>query len=473
VGSSGCSSLVAHETASRTPDDPATPWAPPESALPPPEEPTAPVTIPKELLESAQSWTLEDIVDLALRNNPQTQSTWAAARAAAAHLGSDQGAYYPQLTGTAGYWKIESSISRDFIVQRKYFAPSLSLQFVLFDFGKRAGDVGESRQLLYAANWEHNATIQDVVLEVEQAYYRYLSAKAARDAVQAAVDEASTSLDAAQELEDAGLATVADVLQARSNLAQQQLALQTIEGQIQTLRGSLATAMGISPTVAYDVGMLPSDLPVSEVSESIEDLIHEAETYRPDLATARAEAEAARKHEQSVRAEGWPEVSLQGNVSRWFYDSVNQYSDNYSLWVSLSVPLFTGFSHSYDVEEARANAELARSRYEVSKSSVELDVWTSYYDVKTASERIASAKDFLDSATESHAVSLEQYKAGVGTILDLLSAQRTLEQARAQDVLARTEWFLAVANLAHATGRLGTSKPVPTVRTETGHEGDR
>jgi outer membrane protein len=462
----GCSGIAGRHSASQAPDGPATAWTPPTKAVAPAEEPRKPVSVPVEFLESKDAWTLEDIVDLALRNNPATRATWASARAAAAAVESKWGAYFPQITGTAGYSKSHSSFSQSFAVDRKYFAPGLSLHFVLFDFGKRAGDVAESRQALYAANWTHNAMIQNVVLEVEKTYYEYLYTKALRDAARAALEEAQTNLDAAKERQQAGLATVADVLQAKSNYAQRKLALQTVEGRIQTIRGSLATAMGLSPTLDYDVGLLPSRLPVSEVSDSVEALIRDAETYRPDLAAARATAEAARAHLESVKAEGWPTISIDGNASRWYYDSWDDYSNNYSLGVFFSIPLFTGFSHSYDVVEAQSQVDLARQRYETSRSSVELDVWTSYYDLKTASEHLVTAREFLDSATESHSVAVERYKSGVGTILELLSAQTTLEDARAQDVQARTDWFLAVAQLAHATGRLGTAAPIATTRTQ-------
>jgi outer membrane protein len=462
----GCSGLARRVSDPRAPEGPATVWTPPEEALAPAEEPRAAVSIPPEFLASKDAWTLEDIVNLALRNNPATRSTWAAARASAAHMASDWGAYLPSVTGAVSYSKTKSSFSQDFVVERKYAAPGLALHFVLFDFGKRGGDLEESRQALYAANWTHNAMIQDVVLEVERTYYQYLYAKALRDAASAAVEEAQTNLDAAQERQDSGLATVADVLQARSILAQRKLALQTVEGQIQTIRGSLATAMGLPPTVDYDVGLLPSNLPGAEVSQTVEELIAQAETYRPDLAAARSQAQAALAHVQSVKAEAWPEISIDGSVSRWYFDSWDNRADNYMLGVFLSLPIFTGFSHSFDVVEAQADADLAHERYETSKSSVELDVWTSYYDLKTASERLATAREFLDSATESHTVAVERYKSGVGTILELLSAQTTLEQARAQDVQSRTDWFLALAQLAHATGRLGTSTPVPATRAQ-------
>jgi hypothetical protein len=51
-------------------------------------------------------------------------------------------------------------------------------------------------------------------------------------------------------------------------------------------------------------------------------------------------------------------------------------------------------------------------------------------------------------------VALGRYKAGVGTILDLLSAQSALQSARAQRVQAYSDWFVSLTQLAHDTGTL-------------------
>ena len=165
-----------------------------------------------------------------------------------------------------------------------------------------------------------------------------------------------------------------------------------------------------------------------------------------------------------MKAEGRPEITLQGSASRRYFEGFDQHRDSWLAGVFLNVPLFTGFSHAYDVRQAEALASAAESRLATLRSSLELDVWQGYYDLQTATQRLETARDFLDAAQQSHDVATGRYESGVGSILDLLAAQTALQEARAQDVGARTDWYLAVATLAHATGRLGTSAPVPTVR---------
>jgi len=117
-------------------------------------------------------------------------------------------------------------------------------------------------------------------------------------------------------------------------------------------------------------------------------------------------------------------------------------------------PIFTGFRNSYDVREARIEADLAKENVRSLEQQVGLQVWTSYYALQTATQRLTTARDLLTSAQQSADVARDRYKAGVGNILDVLTAESALESARAQEVQARADWFRAVAQLAHDTGTL-------------------
>ncbi len=70
-------------------------------------------------------------------------------------------------------------------------------------------------------------------------------------------------------------------------------------------------------------------------------------------------------------------------------------------------------------------------------------------------QKIKTAQDLLASAEKSYEVALARYKEGVGSILDLLTAQSVLENGRGQDIQARTEWFLSLVQFTHDTGTLG------------------
>jgi outer membrane protein TolC len=160
---------------------------------------------------------------------------------------------------------------------------------------------------------------------------------------------------------------------------------------------------------------------------------------------------------RKVEAQAYPSINGTANWGNTYYGTTALSKDNYSGALLFSVPLFTGFSQRYNVQQARADEETAQARLNRLEQQVVLEVWTSYYNLKTAEQRVRTSEDLLNSATESYKVALGRYKAGVGSILDLLSAQSALEGARAHRVQATADWFVSLAALARDTGTLTVS----------------
>ena len=434
---------------------PAVPWTPPARLASSAAPASPPAAIPPELLTSPAPWTLGDIVDIALRNSSLTREAWHAARAAAAAYASERGGYFPEIDLNADYNRQKPATSAGGTqAEQRWESGSLDLNWLLLDFGGRRASIEESRQALVAANWGQNAAIQGVILDVEQAYFQHSAARALLAAEEASVQEAQASLDAAQARHTAGIATIADVLQARTALSQAQLALDEIRGQIETTRGALATAMGLMADTDFEVEIAEGPPPLESIAEEVEIYLRRAQALRPDLAAARAEAEQAKAHVRNVRADALPSIHATGSLGRVYLHSPADEQNTYSASLLLQWPLFAGFSHYFDVRRAQADAERARARLAGMEQAVGLQVWTSYYALKTAEQRLRTSADLLQSATENHDVAAGRYQAGVGTILDLLTAQAALENARAVLVMARADWYLAVAQLAHDTGTL-------------------
>jgi outer membrane protein TolC len=434
-------------------------WLSPRSLTPEPVPLKQESQIPPDLSGRIHDLTLTDLIDLALLTSPQTRASWYATRSAREGLSALKGSYYPQLDLGLDANRVHgSAVGGRFKFDQRTVVPSASLAYTLFDFGKRGAEVEEKRQDLIAANWNHNTTVQRIVLEVQHAYYQYLDARALVAAEEAAVEEARMSLEAAEFRHRAGVATIADVLQARTTLSQAELSLATVRGQIQIIRGIIATSLGISPTSDFDVrGELPEELPLEQVSQNVDFLIEEARAKRPDLAATRALASKAEAHVRNVKREGWPVLEMSGNLERVYYFAPDFASDNYSFGVSLRFPLFTGFRHMHEVHQAKEDLEAARAGITDLEQQVTLEVWTSYYNMKTASEKVGTSRNLLESATQSYETSLGRYKAGVGSILELLPAQAALEDARAQSIRAKTDWLLSVAQLEHDMGTLWRS----------------
>jgi outer membrane protein len=430
---------------------PNVPWTPPANAVPPP--------LPKTSYVGPDSGTitLDQAINIALTNNPDTRAAWFEARAAEAALGSSRSSYLPEIDLNASFTRTRNAAQggRSITLSNAY-GPSLALSYLLFDFGGRAAQIEEARQTLIATSFTQNQTIQNVILRVEQSYYGYLGAKNLLASEDATVRERQTSLDAAKARHDAGVATIADVLQAQTALSQAQLNRESFEGNLHVFEGSLSTAMGLPPTTRFTAGELAPDVPLDTISTAVDELIARAETSRPDLAAARAGVERSRARVQEVRAQGLPSFSITSSIaSTTFRGAANVTTQPYSAGISMRFPLFTGFRNTYDVRQAEELEKVTLEDARGLQQQIDLQVWTSYYSLQTAGQRVKTSRDLLNAAQQSADVARSRYKSGVGSILDLLTAEAALETARAQEVQSRADWFLTMAQLAHDVGTLG------------------
>lgn len=457
------------------PDAPNHLWQPPRRAERP--DSLRPAAIPAGLAERAASLTLGDVVDLALQNNPATRASWAQARAAADAYGSARGSFLPTVDAVVNATRssqpaaTSSGNGGTVIIDRTRtsVAPAISVNYLLFDLGGRGGRVAAARENAFALGFTHNATIRNTVLQVEQAYFTYVGTRALLEAQRTSVQEALASYRAAAKRDSVGLATIADVLQARTALSQAQLALVTTEGQLQTTRSALAVALGVSPTLPYDVVASPADVPVGEVADSVEALINLALRTRPELQAAYANAAAARAQVRVARSAALPSLALTGTGGYTNSSIPALTGRNYTVGLGLQLPLFNGGSRQYDIARAQALAEAADAQAENVRQTVITDVFSSYYDVRTATQQVRTTDELLASAGASLRAAQARYTGGVGSILDLITAQTALANARAQQVQARWVWALRLAQLARDAGALDVhgAANVPVTRDST------
>src|SRR5947209_3453136 len=237
-----------------------------------------------------------DVVDLALRNNPATRLSWAQARAAADVFGASRGAFLPTVSVDVNASAARPLAPSGLLSQRTQYGPSVGLSYLVLDFGARAGNIDVARQTAVAADLSHNVAVQNTILGAEQALFNYQAARTQRDARRSAVEEATASLNSAEERHRVGLATIADVLQARTFRSQAQLALESLEGAVHVAQGSLAVSMGIPANATFEPPVLIDSLcpdSVRFISQSVDTLIAVATRQRPDLEAVRAEAAVA------------------------------------------------------------------------------------------------------------------------------------------------------------------------------------
>jgi len=402
---------------------------------------------------------LADVIDRALCNNPQTSVAWANARAQAAQAGVARSAYWPTLNANLSASRNRQDggtrvggvpISSATLYNQE--SASLTAGYLLYDFGAREAALESALQTLAAMNYTQDAVLQNVFLSSVQAYYQLFAARAAVDSMREAERSVQESLKAASARYDAGAATPADKYQAQTAYSQAMLNRIQAEGNAKSAEGVLSNTIGLDANRSLKLLPPATGVPDQTFERNLEELIAVARKQRPDLAAAEAQVKAAQANVSAAQAAGMPTISLSANAG---YSDTSLSSPFYSqsIGVSVNIPIFTGFNTTYRVRTAQAQAESKKAQRDSINLQVALDVWQSYYALSTNTQAVRTSADLVTSAAQSERVALGRYKAGAGSIIDLLTAQTSLASARLQNIQAIYNWYIARAALAQAMGR--------------------
>jgi len=401
---------------------------------------------------------LGQLVDLALRNGPATRNTWAAARAQAAAVGAERGAYYPEITvdGEVTFSRGIASSGSDAFTQRDY-GPEWTLSWLLFDFGAREATIEAALEGLIAANWEHDQAVLDAVLGVAQAYYDLVGALRQVEESERSVADAAASVRAANARMREKIGTAYDSLQAQTTLAQIQIDLEGYRGQVEIARGQLSTAVGLPASTRLVTGATRTRPDLDRAMGGVDEMIEVARRNRPDLGAAWADLRASEAEVWAATAAMLPSFSAAGNVQRLTVESdlPTERGWPYTVGVTVSLPLFTGFENVNKLREAKENVEAARATAVGAEQTAIEEVWASYANLRTAEATVRTSQRWIDAARKSYKAARVAYENGLGNIIELLDAQIALATARTQLVEADTSWFTALAQLAHDVGLFG------------------
>ena len=208
------------------------------------------------VLDPAHPYTLAELIDVAEQHNPSTRMVWERAKEKAGELGLAKSAYYPDLDGLAvfgderlinpfpkplaprGYVMVEVPVVR----------PEVTLQYLIFDFGKREANVDSAKEQKLASGADVIQVNQALAFRVASAYYQLQTAEERLQAARDTLQTAQTTQDAAEDRLKNGLATLPDVLNARAETAQAAFDEESADGDEKIARVTLTEAVGADPS---------------------------------------------------------------------------------------------------------------------------------------------------------------------------------------------------------------------------------
>ena len=411
-----------------------------------------------------KSYTLAELIDLAQQHNPETRIAWQEAKSKAAALGIARSALYPTMSAVALSVTLRTAtlIGEFFHRQTEgVFEPVLHVEYLVFDLGGRSGEIDAAKANLLASDLAFNDTHRRVIYQVASAYYRLLNTEGQRQAAEASLENAKTVEEDATARLANGLATKPDELEATAARTQADFDLQAAVGAVDIARGDLATAVGLAPGTQFKVqGIDELKLP-SAIAGSVDQEIDRALSQRPDLVRQLARVRAADASIKQARSTYFPSLSFAGDggLARAYgqQDLLPGHYAQGEVWTAeleLKWTLFDGARREYRIAQAKADKKAAQAQLDSLRDQIADDVWAAYSNMRTALRQQQAAAALLTASRQSYEAAHDAYGYGVRNLLDVVSAQKVLAQARSEDIAARTQLLLQVTNLAFRTGDL-------------------
>jgi len=226
-------------------------------------------------------------------------------------------------------------------------------------------------------------------------------------------------------------------------------------------QANLAVALGIAADTGFKVQTLDNATVPKSLSQDVEALIAQARTSRPDLAARMASVRASDAALAQARAQWYPTVDANGIFGENFWNytfvrppSVQIAQPQYSAMLTIKWDLFTGFRHLNDVRKAQADRETARAELKTLEIDTIAEVWRAYYEFQSSLSKYEYAQSLIAASKESYSANIESYRQGLSTIVELLTSQRDLANARYTLIQSKSELLTAYAAVAYSIGRV-------------------
>jgi len=449
----------------------------PENLNPSPNPLNFPTTPEEVTVTQSQAITLQQAIELAVRNSPTLQQTRLELAQSRDALREAQAANSPTLSATSNLngsaqeglqsdrnaqGLTTSSAGRDTTTSLNLQA-GLQADYNIFTSGRRSSAIRAAEGTVRFRELAVEVDTKQLVLDVSTSYYDLQEADKQVEIFQAALSEALQSLRDAQALERAGVGTRFDVLQAQVDAANarqdltQQLSSQEIARRTLAQRLSLAQATDI--TAADEVaaaGSWPLSLEQSVVTAFKNRAELEQQLVQRDIGEQRRRNALGQLGPQigASASYGVSNLLTSSNESSDFSTEGKGFFNNASVALNASLSLFDGGLARAQARQQEANIAIAESQFVTARDQVRFQVEQAYSTLQASSENIQTTTLAVQSAEEALRLARLRFQAGVGTQTDVIQQQTALTRSRVNNLGAVLDYNRALAQLQRFVSNL-------------------
>ncbi len=411
-----------------------------------------------------------DVATAVVQNNLQLRAAVLDVAVAQAQLAQAQGGRLPQLTLSGSYTRNQEQPGQTLSFPNPFgptppvisialpsadpnvYVARLGISYPLYTGGRVEAQIALAEANLRGAQATFTRTQQQVVYSAEQTYLQGLLAAENVAAAQRALAQANESLRVSQARFSTGAAPQFDVLQAQVAVANAEQTLVRAQVGGASAQVSLSAALNLPQDTPLE---LTDTLAARAVDGTLADAITRALRARPDLVALQSQIAAAQASIDVAASGGRPIVSVGagygvGNSN----GQAPNISGRWSVTLGVTLSVFDGGITQAKIREAQVRVDQLKVREAQTRQQIELEVRQAWLALQQAAGQSTAATKAVEQGREAARLAAVRYEAGVGTSLEVVSAQSTLAQAELALASARFDQNAARIQLILATGSL-------------------
>jgi outer membrane protein len=402
--------------------------------------------------------TLEEAETIALAQHPRISVANLTTLAARESTKEVQSAFFPNIYGSAtavgtgdpNNTRIAAGgLNNPLIYERE--ADGVTISQLITDFG-RTSELSQSAKL-HARAEEMNleATREQILLEVNNAYFSSLAAQSVVEVAKETVKSRQQVLQQIQTKATYKLKSELEVSFARVDLDQATLLLAKAQSDLKASFAVLSTLLADRQPETFTLADEP--LPAN-ITNDVSGLIAQALAQRPDLARLRYQRDAAKEFAKAQGKLLYPTIDALGTAGLIPTGNSHLGPDYAAAGVNLNVPIFTGGLYTARRREAEFQAKAADEILRDEENNIIRDVQVTKFNLEYAYDRLALTQQLLQNANEALDLAQARFKGGISSIIELSQAE--LNQTSAQIVAAgaRYQYQIQRSALDFQLGRL-------------------
>lgn len=376
--------------------------------------------------------TLSDCIKLAITHHPSIVSAISNSEIYKTRIGQAWSNYFPTIGAGLSYSRNDmlntmSGVYGRMMTQRynMFYAPTLSANLLLFDFGKTKATADMAKRNYEASRYDAEASIETVIYNVKVAYYNMVFAEIQKSVYEETVKDFELQLKQAKAYYQIGKKAKIDVTTAEYNLGNAKVNLIKAKNTMEVAAVELANAVGI-PELENVV--LKDKLNNKVYQVEFPELLRTAESSRPALLAAKKSMDAAELNVRSAKRAFTPNLS--GFAG---YDQGGRQIDSdygYQFGLQLNYSSLNMMLIKKQIDEAKATYTKMAADYERERQNVYLEVKSAYINLLNSHDSLDVSKLALQQAQERQYLAFRRYQVGLGDAIEFKDSENTYLNAQ-------------------------------------------